>query len=120
MNKDDKAVSFKGQDFWIGIDMHHRHWTVTIRSASLELRTMTMPPKPSVLHEYMTRHYPNGDYHSVYEAGFSGFWAHRELLALGIKNRVVHPADVPTSNSTSTTEQSWREPFVSYAKRFPA
>jgi transposase len=34
----------------------------------------------------------------VYEAGFSGFWAHRQLTELGIANSVVHAADVPTSD----------------------
>ena len=98
MNKDDKTISFDDQDFWIGIDVHHRHWTVTIRSASLEIKTMNMPPKSTVLNDYMNRNYPKGHYHSVYEAGFSGFCAHRELVAMGIDNCVVHPADVPTSN----------------------
>ena len=35
-------------------------------------------------------------YHSVYEAGFCGFWIHKHLRELGINNIVVNPADVPT------------------------
>ena len=34
------------------------------------------------------------EYHSVYEAGFCGFWIHWELTNLGIHNIVVNPAIV--------------------------
>ena len=43
--------------------------------------------------------YPGAEYHSVYEAGFCGFWIHERLTALGIDNIVVNPADVPTKSS---------------------
>ena len=42
--------------------------------------------------------YPKGTFYSVYEAGFCGFWIHHKLEKLGIRNIVVNPADVPTSN----------------------
>ncbi|HXM25574.1 MAG TPA: hypothetical protein VN957_06100, partial [Chthoniobacterales bacterium] len=29
--------------------------------------------------------------HSCYEAGASGYWLHRELVAMGVKNLVVAP-----------------------------
>lgn len=45
------------------------------------------------------RSYPGAEYHSVYEAGFCGFWIHERLTALGIDNIVVNPADVPTKSS---------------------
>ena len=57
-----------------------------------------MPPDPRGLQVYMARNFPGGRYRSVYEAGFSGFWAHRELAELGFENWVVHAADVPTSD----------------------
>ncbi len=91
-------LDFGGQDFYIGLDVHKKQWTVTIRSSKRELRTFSMNPSPSELHHYLTRHYPGGCYHSVYEAGFCGFGAHRQLVALKIDNRVTHPADVPTAH----------------------
>jgi transposase len=48
------------------------------------------------LHKFLTNNYPGATYHSVYEAGFCGFWIHRGLVKLGIRNIVVNPADVPT------------------------
>jgi transposase len=43
----------------------------------------------------LTGNYPVANYHSVYEAGFCGFWIHRRLAEFGINNIVVNPADVP-------------------------
>jgi transposase len=57
-----------------------------------------MNPSPDELAQYLKRHYPGGTYHSVYEAGFCGFWIHQQLLERGIENIVVHPPDVPTSD----------------------
>jgi len=91
-------VRFDGQEFCLGLDVHHRSWKVTIRTMGMEVKTMAMPPDPRGLHTHMTRNYPGGRYRSVYEAGFSGFWAHRQLVELGIANIVTHAADVPTTD----------------------
>jgi transposase len=57
-----------------------------------------MNPSPTELQKHLQTHYPGGTYHSVYEAGYSGFWIHRKLNALGIHNIVINPADVPTTD----------------------
>jgi transposase len=93
-----KHIDFTGQDFFVGLDVHARQWRVTIRHDGMELKAFSMDPSPSVLARHMHQHYPGGCYHSVYEAGFCGFWIHRELTRLGFDNIVVHPADVPTSH----------------------
>ena len=56
-----------------------------------------MDPDPEKLAEYLKRNYPDAEYHSAYEAGFSGFEAHRALCWLGVQNIVINPSDVPTS-----------------------
>lgn len=84
--------------FFIGLDVHKKKWSVTIRSLNMELKTFSMEPSPAALAKHMRKNYPTGDYYSVYEAGFCGFWIHRELCGLGIRNVVVNPADVPTSD----------------------
>jgi transposase len=97
MTPQNNQLDFKGQSFFIGIDVHKNNWSVTIRTRDLELKTLSMNPNPEELAHYLRRRYPGGNYHSVYEAGFCGFWIHRRLQALGIDNIVVHPADVPTT-----------------------
>ena len=97
MNKNNK-LNFAGQRLYVGLDVHKKSWKVTIILNGLQIKKMTMNPQPKELYNYLTTHYPNADYYSVYEAGFSGFWADRQLRSLGIKNIVVNPADVPTKS----------------------
>jgi transposase len=84
--------------YYIGIDVHKRSWTVTVRYAHMELKTFVMDPSVPALNKHLRENYPAGRYFSVYEAGFCGLTAHRQLCALGIENIVVHAADVPTSD----------------------
>ena len=84
--------------FVIGLDVHKNKWSVTIRALNMELKTFSMEPSPAALAKHLRKNYPKGEYYSVYEAGFCGFWIHRELCDLGICNVVVNPADVPTSD----------------------
>jgi transposase len=102
MQKKDTLLDFSKQTFFLGLDVHKKNWSVTVRANSLELRTFSMNPDPGELSRYMQRHYPNGTYLSCYESGFSGYWIHRELGSLGIKNIVVNPADIPTTNKEQT------------------
>lgn len=90
--------NFIGQHFYIGIDVHKNNWIVTIICMGLHLTTFSMNPNPGELVRYLKKNYPGGIYHSVYEAGFCGFWIHRELKQAGIDNIVVNAADVPTTN----------------------
>jgi len=61
-------------------------------------KTFTQDPQPQILRNYLEKNFPNANYYSAYEASFSGFNNHRELLNLGIKNIVVNPADIPTTD----------------------
>ena len=88
---------FDGQSFYAGIDVHKKSWKVTILSEQFEHKTMSQNPDPELLASYLKRNFPGGDFHAVYEAGFSGFKACRRLMELGIDCIVIHPADVPTS-----------------------
>jgi len=93
-----QKISFIDSHFFIGIDAHLRNWRVTIRFNGLELKTFSMNPSPLELLTYLQKHYPDGIYHIVYEAGFCGFWALRIFRQHNIDCIVVNPADVPTSN----------------------
>jgi len=87
---------FDGQEFNIGLDVHKKNFKVNIRNNGRELKRFSMDPNPDELRRYMDKNYPGGKYNSVYEAGFCGFWIHRELVKAGINNIVINPADVPT------------------------
>jgi transposase len=93
-----KSTNFEGQDFFIGLDVHRKNWVVTIRCNHMELKTFSMNPSAQKLYHYLSKNYPKGNYYSVYEAGFCGFWIHRNLHELRINNIVANPADIPTTN----------------------
>jgi len=109
MNGHKKSLDFTGANIYIGIDVHLRQWTVTLRSAIFELRTFSMNPSPKELIEHLQLHYPNAKFYSAYEAGFCGFWIHRKLTQLGIHNMVVNPADVPTTHKDKTQKRDKRD-----------
>lgn len=88
---------FNGQSFYVGIDYHKKSWKVTILGEHYEHKTMSQNPDPELLASYLNRNFPGGDYHAVYEAGFSGFGSCRKLNQLGVDCIVIHPADVPTT-----------------------
>ena len=89
-------LNFEGQNIYVGLDVHLKSWTACIMTEHFEHKKFTQPPEAKVLYNYLSRNFPGAIYHSVYESGFSGFWAHRQLEALGIKSIVTNAADVPT------------------------
>ena len=93
-----KTLSFAGQNIYCGIDVHKKNWSVCIRDDNFELRTLSQPPKPEILVEYLHRNYPDANFQAVYEAGFTGYWAQRVFGKCGIDCKIVHPADIPMTN----------------------
>jgi transposase len=93
---------FEGQVFYLGIDVHKKNIKVTIRNNGRVLKKFSMNPDAHELYKHLQHNYPGGIYKSVYEAGFSGFWFHRELKKYGIHNIIINPADVPTTQKEKT------------------
>jgi len=89
---------FNGQRFYVGLDVHKKSWAVTIRSLKIELAHFSQPPGAEALSNYLHREFPGGDYYSAYEAGFCGTDAHEQLCKFGIKNIIVHAADIPSTD----------------------
>ena len=93
-----KTNDFAGQNFYLGLDVHKKSWAVTIRSLGIEVAHFTQPPGAEALSNYLKREFPGGIYHSAYEAGFCGTGTHEQLCKLGIKNILVHAADIPSTD----------------------
>ncbi len=109
MQRQVKRISFKGQNIYVGIDVHLKSWTVTIMVEEVVYKTFSQNPDAKVLHDYLYRNFPEGNYFSVYEAGFCGFSVHRKLIKYGICNIVVNPADVPTSDKDRKQKEDRRD-----------
>jgi len=97
MNKISK-LDFRGQQIYVGMDVHKKSWSISILTDEFEHKTFTQPPEVDTLVNYLKRNFPGASYKSVYEAGFSGFWIHDRLQEHGVQCLVVNPADVPTKD----------------------
>lgn len=64
-------ISFKGQNIYVGIDVHLRTWTITVLAETGYKKTFTQPADSKALFEHLKKNYPEGIYHAVYESGFA-------------------------------------------------
>lgn len=90
----------ESSEVFIGIDVHKRNWVATIIEADSSY-TKTFLPDAEALAQHLQKHHAKKIYYSVYEAGFTGFSTHRALTQQGLHNKVVSPADIPSSNKFS-------------------
>jgi transposase len=90
---------FSKTDIYVGLDVHKNNWAVSIYVENVFYKSFSIsPPSTKVLADYLEKNFTGGEYHVVYEAGFSGFWIYDELTERGIDCVVVSPADIPMSN----------------------
>jgi transposase len=109
MQTQNKQLNFKGQNIFVGIDVHKTSWTVCIFSEHLEHKKFSQPPTVDALTSYLHRNFPGARYYSVYEAGFCGFHVHYKLQEAGIENIVVNAADVPTTHKEKDNKTDQRD-----------
>jgi transposase len=101
--------TFLSQSIYVGIDVHKKDWKVTIMTAELSYKTFSAVPQAEKLTAYLRSNFPGATYYSAYEAGFSGFWLHKELTSLGVNSIVVNPADIPTTDKERKQKEDLRD-----------
>ena len=104
-----KSIDFRGQNFFIGLDVHKNSWSVTIRSLNLHLEHFSQPPLVRTLISHLHKKYPGGEYYSAYEAGFCGTGIHEELCRGGVHNIIVNPADIPCTDKQNKNKTDVRD-----------
>jgi transposase len=92
------SIDFNGQKFYVGLDVHKKSWSVTVRSLERQVAHFTQPPSVEALVKTLKNKFPGGIFYSAYEAGFCGTGHHEQLCKLGIINIIVHPGDVPKTD----------------------
>ena len=90
-------VSFKGQNIYVGIDVHLKTWHVTTLTETGCKYSFAQHADAKELFDRLNKKFPEAHFLSAYEAGFCGFSAHYALTEQGIENIVVHAADIPTT-----------------------
>jgi transposase len=89
-----KENPIKGKSVFVGIDLHQVQWHVTIRTEDVELFSGSIPGCWEALRKLLDR-YRTGAVHTVYEAGYFGFWLHDKLVEYGAQCIVTPPSLVP-------------------------
>jgi len=93
-----KSNNFQDQKFYIGLDVHKKSWSVTVRTMGFEVAHFNQLPDAAQLAHYLKTRYPGNQFLSAYEAGFCGTSHHHALCNAGIKNIIVHAADIPQTD----------------------
>lgn len=85
---------YTGKKVFLGIDVHKKTYAVTAICEKTVIKKATITANPEGLVTFCKKFFPGAAIESAYEAGFSGFHLHRLLHRNGIKNIVVHAADI--------------------------
>lgn len=98
MQTQSNKLDFNGQNFYCGIDIHKKCWSVTIETDDITLKTFSQEADPEQFVKFLRRNYPGGNYIIGYESGYFGFNLQRYLSNQKIDCKVIHPADIPTTH----------------------
>lgn len=86
--------NYKIHTVYMGIDVHKKTYACASFYEGNIIKKDTMPADPSVLIAYIKNNFVTNKIETAYEAGFSGFHLHRQLVAAGINNIVVNPGSI--------------------------
>jgi transposase len=75
----------------LGLDVHYRQVTVAMQEDGGRIKAAGKMSHEAFLNWVGTKLEEGWRIESCYEAGASGYWLHRELVELGVKNLVVAP-----------------------------
>ena len=84
----DKAL---GRVLKLGLDVHYRQVTVAMQEDGGRIKAAGKMGYGAFLNWVRTKLEQGWRIESCYEAGASGYWLHRQLVELGVKNLVVAP-----------------------------
>jgi len=85
-----------GKRLWVGIDVHRKHWHVTILTDDgLKVFGNSIPGSWSSLKRVLNQYRGSGTVSVVYEAGYSGFWLYDKLVGHQYPTIVVPPNKIP-------------------------
>ncbi len=82
---------------FIGIDVHKKNWSVSIRTDLFDHKTFNMTSDPGILIDYMNQHFQGYPVECRYEASCCGFFPYRQLSQVGWHVKVLNPSDIPQS-----------------------
>lgn len=99
--------TYAGKEVFVGIDVHKKTYSVAAQVDGVCVKKWTTAASPKGLAEQLLKFFAGANIHTAYEAGFSGFVLHRELVKHGIDSIVVHAAavEVAVNNRVKTDKR---------------
>ena len=111
----DSRKFVEGKLVFCGIDVHRTHWIVCFYCDGEVVEKMRLHAKYPVLrHAFLSRYSSAREIRVVYEAGFSGFWLYRKLVADGYDCTVTPPNRVPKSGDKVKTDKRDAEKLAQF------
>lgn len=100
----------KDKDIYIGLEDSKTTWKLCIRCERMEIRSVSMQARYTVLRAFLTNNFPGCRIHLMYEAGFRGFNLHDRLDEDGVECVVIPPHLVtePKINKVKTDKRDAR------------
>ena len=81
---------YTGKDVFVGIDVHKKSYSVAVCCEQKIVKQWRMVSDSAQLIEQLLWKFEGARIMTAYEAGFSGFVLHRQLVDKGICNQVIH------------------------------
>jgi len=112
MQKQGSKSSFEGQKVYVGLDVHKKTWKAATCTKHTNPGPWTVTiekPFDENLRGYLDKHFPGATFLCGYEAGFCGFWIHDALEVKGLQTKVMHAADIPTTDKERDQKEDRRD-----------
>ncbi|MEM9568011.1 MAG: IS110 family transposase [Cyanobacteria bacterium P01_E01_bin.34] len=90
MKKSTHRISYRGADVFVGVDVHKKSYSVVARADKTVIKKWTTVASPQKFTDLLLSYFEGASIHTAYEASFSAFVLHRELVRQGINSIVVH------------------------------
>lgn len=97
--------SYRGEKVFIGIDVHKKTYTYSAWCGGIRVKVATTPADNATFISSLKNWFSGAEIRSCYEAGFSGFKLHRDLVNAGIQNIVVNPASIEVAANDNKTDK---------------
>ena len=89
----------------LGLDVHYRQVTVAMQEDGGRIKAAGKMRHVDFLNWVQKKLQEGWQIYSCYEAGASGYWLHRELVKLGVKNLVVVPKAMGQGGKKQKTDK---------------
>src|SRR4030088_1252672 len=98
-------VNYVNRVLNLGLDVHYRQVTVAMQEDGGRIKAAGKMGYVDFLNWVGKKLAEGWEIHSCYEAGASGYWLHRELVKLGVKNLVVVPKAMGQGGKKQKTDK---------------